>query len=139
MSALVADGLGALIPPTDPRLAIGVDVVEIARVAATVARYGERFLARVYTADERAYAAGRASALAVRFAAKEATAKALGTGIGPVGWRNIEIRNDAAGKPTVILHGAAAMVARRAGFLEWQVSVTHSRETATACVVGFRP
>ncbi len=129
----------SLVPSSEPSLTVGVDVVEISRIAMTIRRYGERFLARVYTADERAYAAGRASALAVRFAAKEATAKALGTGIGPVGWRNIEIRNDAAGKPTVILHGAAAMVARRAGFLEWQVSVTHSRETATACVVGFRP
>ena len=134
-----AECTDTLVSPADPRLAIGVDVVEIARVAATVARYGERFLARVYTAGERAYAAGRAPALAVRFAAKEATAKALGTGIGPVGWRNIEIRNDADGKPTVLLHGAAAQVARRAGFVEWQVSVTHSRETATAFVVGFRP
>ncbi len=139
MSALGADHSGALVPPAAGRVAVGVDVVEIARIAATIARYGERFLARVYTADERAYAAGRAPALAVRFAAKEATAKALGTGIGPVGWRNIEIRNDTAGKPTVILHGAAAAVARRAGLLEWQVSVTHSRETATAFVVGFRP
>lgn len=134
-----AEYSGTLVSPADPRLAVGVDAVEIARVAATVARYGERFLARVYTANERAYAAGRAPALAVRFAAKEATAKALGTGIGPVGWRNIEIRNDAAGKPTLLLHGAAAMVARRAGYVEWQVSVTHSRETATAFVVGFRP
>lgn len=115
-----------------------MDSIEIARIAAAVARYGERFLSRVYTADERGYAGGRTPALAVRFAAKEATAKALGTGIGPVGWRNIEIRNDAAGKPSVILHGAAAAVARRAGFLEWQVSVTHSRDLATAFVVGFR-
>lgn len=138
MSALGADSAGALIPSTAPRLAVGVDLVEIARVAAAVARYGERFLARVYTADERAYAAGRAPALAVRFAAKEATAKALGTGIGPVGWRNIEVRNDATGKPSLTLHGAAADVAREAGFFEWQVSVTHSRTIAAAYVVGFR-
>jgi holo-[acyl-carrier protein] synthase len=138
MLALGADEAGSVVTPATPRLAVGVDVVEISRIAGAVSRYGERFLARVYTADERAYAASRASALAVRFAAKEATAKALGTGIGPVGWRNIEIRNDAAGKPTLILHGAAAAVARRAGFLEWQVSVTHSRDLATAFVVGFR-
>jgi len=138
MSVLDADRMVSLTPPSDPSLAVGVDVVENARIATTIRRYGERFLARVYTADERAYAAGRASALAVRFAAKEATAKALGTGIGPVGWRNIEIRNDAAGKPSVLLHGAAAIVARRGGFLEWQVSVTHSRDLAAAFVVGFR-
>ncbi len=138
MSALDADLSGALAPPAAPRLAVGVDVVEISRIAAAVTRYGERFLSRVFTADERAYAAGRAPALAVRFAAKEATAKALGTGIGSVGWRDIEIRNDADGRPSVTLHGTAADVARQAGFLEWQVSVTHSRETATAFVVGFR-
>ncbi len=138
MLALDADRAGSLVVPSVPALTIGVDVIEIARIATAIRRYGERFLARVYTADERTYAAGRASALAVRFAAKEATAKALGTGIGPVGWRNIEIRNDAAGKPSVLLHGAAAIVARRAGFLEWQVSVTHSRDLATAFVVGFR-
>ncbi len=138
MSALGADRVDSVVTPTDPSLTIGVDVVEISRIAAAVRRYGERFLARVYTADERVYAAGRAPALAVRFAAKEAAAKALGTGIGPVGWRNIEIRNDAAGKPSVLLHGAAADVARRGGFLEWQVSITHSRDLATAFVVGFR-
>lgn len=137
MSALDADGADSLVTPTTPHLVVGIDVVEISRIAAAISRYGERFLARVYTADERAYAVSRAPALAVRFAAKEATAKALGTGIGPVGWRNIEIRNDAAGKPSLILHGAAAAVARRAGFLEWQVSVTHSRDLATAFVVGF--
>ena len=138
MSALAADGADSLVTPPAPQLALGVDVVEISRIVAAVSRYGERFLARVYTADERAYAALRGPALAVRFAAKEATAKALGTGIGPVGWRNIEIRNDTAGKPSLILHGAAAVIARRAGFGEWQVSVTHSRDLATAFVVGFR-
>lgn len=138
MLASDADRPRPLIPPADPCLAVGVDSVEIARIAAAVIRYGERFLSRVYTADERAYAGTRPPALAVRFAAKEATAKALGTGIGPVGWRNIEIRNDSAGKPSVTLHGAAAIVARRAGLLEWQLSVTHSRDLATAFVVGYR-
>lgn len=138
MLASDADRPRSLIPPAAPRLAVGVDSVEIARIAAALVRYGERFLSRVYSADERAYAGTRPNALAVRFAAKEATAKALGTGIGPVGWRNIEIRNDAAGKPSVILHGAAADVARRAGLLEWRVSVTHSRHLATAFVIGYR-
>ena len=138
MLALDADRPHSLIAPAVPHLAVGIDSIEIARIATAIARYGERFLSRVYTADERAYAAMRPPALAVRFAAKEATAKALGTGIGPVGWRNIEITNDAAGKPSVILHHVAADVARRAGLLEWQVSVTHSRDLATAFVVGYR-
>jgi holo-[acyl-carrier protein] synthase len=138
MSASGADGGASLHPRGGARLAIGVDTVEIARVAAVIARHGERFLGRVFTVDERAYAGGRALALAGRFAAKEAAAKAMGTGIGPVGWRNIEVRNDAAGKPSLVRHGAAAARARAAGLLEWHVSITHSRDLATAFVVGYR-
>ncbi len=125
-------------PSRNPRLAIGVDSVEIARVAASVTRYGERFLGRVFTAAERARTGAHPRALAGRFAAKEATAKALGTGIGPVGWRNIEVRNDAAGKPYVVLHAAAATRARSLGLLEWHLSITHNRDVATAFVVAYR-
>ncbi|MGI8857708.1 MAG: holo-ACP synthase [Thermomicrobiales bacterium] len=139
MSASDADGVLPLHPPGVARVAIGVDTVEIARVAAVIERHGERFLNRVFTADERAYAGGRTLSLAGRFAAKEAAAKAMGTGIGPVGWRNIEIRNDVAGKPSLLLYGAAATRARTAGLLEWHVSITHSRDLATAFVVGYCP
>lgn len=138
MSASDADTAASLGPIGDARLAIGVDTVEVSRIAAVIARHGERFLNRVFTADERAYAAGRHLALAGRFAAKEAAAKALGTGIGPVEWRNIEIRNDDAGKPFLTLHRQAAARARAHGFDEWHVSITHSRNLATAFVVGYR-
>ena len=138
MSASDADGIAPLRPHGVARLAIGVDTVEIARIADVVERHGARFLDRVFRPDECAYAGGRALALAGRFAAKEAAAKAMGTGIGPVGWRNIEVRNDAAGKPSLILHGAAAERARAMGLLEWHVSITHSRDLATAFVVGYR-
>ena len=138
MSASDANGIAPLRPPGVARLAIGVDTVEIARIADVVERHGARFLNRVFRPDECAYARGRALALAGRFAAKEAAAKAMGTGIGPVGWRNIEVRNDAAGKPSLILHGAAAERARAMGLLEWHVSITHSRDLATAFVVGYR-
>lgn len=138
MSASDADGGATLRPRGAARLAIGVDTVEIARVAIVVERHGERFLSRVFTPAERAYAGGRALALAGRFAAKEAAAKAMGTGIGPVGWRNIEVCNDAAGKPSLWLHGAAAARARAAGLLEWHLSITHSRDLATAFVVAYR-
>jgi holo-[acyl-carrier protein] synthase len=139
MSASDADGVVPLGPHGVARLAIGVDTVEIARVAAVLERHGERFLSRVFTADERAYAGRRALAPAGRFAAKEAVAKAMGTGIGPVGWRNIEVRNDLAGKPSLLLYGVAATRARMAGLLEWHVSITHSRDLATAFVVGYCP
>jgi len=138
MLASDADIVASLIPRDVARIAIGVDTVEISRVAAVLARHGERFLSRVFTTDERAYAGGRHLALAGRFAAKEAAAKALGTGIGPVGWKNIEIRNDPAGKPLLIFHSLAAARARARGFDEWHVSITHSRDLATAFVVGYR-
>lgn len=121
-----------------PHLAIGVDTVEIARIAAILARHGDRFLWRVYTPDERERYAGRVLALAGRFAAKEAAAKALGTGIGQAGWQNIEIRSDPRGKPVLALHHAAAALARAQGLTEWHVSITHSRDLATAFVVGYR-
>jgi holo-[acyl-carrier protein] synthase len=128
-----------MLPPSDaPRLAIGVDTVEIARIVAVIGRHGERFLRRVYTPYERERYADRPLALAGRFAAKEAAAKALGTGIGPVGWHGIEIRTDDAGKPLLFLHHAAAALATARGFTEWHVSITHSRDLATAFVVGYR-
>src|SRR5947209_16637627 len=90
---LESGGKWPMLPPSDaPRIAIGVDTVEIARIIAATTRYDERFLNRVFTAYERERYANRPLALAGRFAAKEATAKALGTGIGPVGWHGIEIR-----------------------------------------------
>jgi holo-[acyl-carrier protein] synthase len=138
MSASDADAVAPLVPRDGARIAIGVDTVEISRIAAVLARHGERFLSRVFTTEERAYADGRHLALAGRFAAKEAAAKALGTGIGPVGWRNIEVRNDPVGKPLLILHRLAATRARSQGFDEWHVSITHSRDLATAFVVGYR-
>ncbi len=137
MSASGADD-GTPLTTHGGHLAVGVDTIEIARVAAVVAAHGERFLRRVFTPYERAQAGGRHRALAARYAAKEAAAKALGTGIGPVGWRNIEVRSDAAGKPHLVLTADAAARARAIGCTEWHVSLTHTRDLATAVVVGYR-
>ena len=122
----------------DGHLVLGIDTIEISRVAAALNRFGARFLNRVYTPREQTHAGTRISTLAGRYAAKEAAAKALGTGIGPVGWRNIEILADAIGKPYLVLHAEAAARARAIGCTEWHVSVTHSRNLATAVVVGYR-
>ena len=73
-------------------LATGIDMVEIDRLAAAIERHGQHFLDRIFTSVEMAECAGKAASLAARFAAKEATVKALGTGIGPVGWREVELR-----------------------------------------------
>lgn len=128
-----------MLPPAEaPHLAIGVDTVEIARIAAVLAHHGPRFLRRVYTPHERERYAGNITALAGRYAAKEAAAKALGTGIGQAGWQGIEVRSDARGKPLLYLSRVAAALARAQGLTEWHVSITHSRDLATAFVVGYR-
>ncbi|MDZ4766549.1 MAG: holo-ACP synthase [Chloroflexota bacterium] len=114
----------------------GIDMIEIVRVREGIARFGERWLNRFFTADERAYCADQPHRLAARLAAKEAVAKALGTGIGDISWREIEILGDARGRPTLTLHGAAADLAVSLGLTAWDVSLTHTRESAAAMVVA---
>lgn len=116
--------------------AIGVDLIEIKRIAESVERFGDRFLQRVYTPQELAYCNGRASSLAARWAAKEAVAKALGTGIGAIGWQEIEIVNDAQQRPSVQLHGAAARLAAAQKIAGFSVSLSHTKDYAVAFVVG---
>ncbi len=111
-------------------------MIEIVRVREGIARFGERWLNRFFTADERAYCADQPHRLAARLAAKEAVAKALGTGIGDISWREIEILGDARGRPTLTLHGAAADLAVSLGLTAWDVSLTHTRESAAAMVVA---
>ena len=120
-------------------LSCGVDLIEVVRVAAVVARWGDRFLSRIYTPGEVAYCRGRVPELAVRFAAKEATSKALGTGIVGISWREMEVVPDRRGKPTMVLHGKAAARAVEIGLDRFEVSLSHSREMAIAMVVAFGP
>jgi holo-[acyl-carrier protein] synthase len=115
---------------------VGVDAVEIDRIARSLERFGERFLRRVYTEKEILYCRGRVSELAARFAAKEAISKALGTGIRGIVWREMEILPDRRGKPLVYLHGRAALRAVELGLAEFEVSLTHARELAIAVVVA---
>lgn len=120
-------------------LAVGVDLIEVERVAATVARFGARFLDRVFTPAEQATCGGRAPSLAARWAAKEAAAKALGCGIGDVAFQEIEVVRDARGAPSLRLHGAAATLAAARGWQEWAVSLSHTGTTAIAIVVAQGP
>jgi holo-[acyl-carrier protein] synthase len=113
-----------------------VDIIEIGRVEATIARFGERFLKRVYTAEEVAFCHGRVHELAARFAAKEAVMKALGTGARGLAWREIEVLPNHRGKPLVYLYGRAKERAERIGMMGMDVSLSHSREYAVAFVVG---
>ncbi len=116
-------------------LSSGLDLIEIKRIQKALDRHGERFLKRIYTEAEIKQARGNAPELAARFAAKEAASKALGTGIGLVSWREMEIINDFRGKPHLHLHGRAALIAEELGYTTWSVSLTHSQDMAAAVVV----
>ena len=116
-------------------LTVGVDIIEISRIAATVDRWGNRFLHRIYTQGELDYCRGRPPQLAARFAAKEAVMKALGTGVRGVGWRDIEVVRRRGRAPTVRLHGRAADISERLAVTEIALSISHSREYAVASVV----
>jgi holo-[acyl-carrier protein] synthase len=115
---------------------VGVDIVEIPRIAQAVERWGDRFLARVYTPGELAFAHGRSAQLAARFAAKEAVMKALGTGRHGVSWREVEVVRRRGQRPQVQLHGRAAVRAAALSLGPLALSLSHSREYAVAMVVG---
>jgi holo-[acyl-carrier protein] synthase len=116
-------------------LTTGVDIIEISRVRRVLERYGQRFLERVYTSGEINYCWGRAPNLAARFAAKEATMKALGTGVRGVGWQDIEVVRQESGAPSIRLHARAKACAQRLGVREISLSLSHSQEYAVAFVV----
>ena len=117
----------------------GTDLVEIARVRASIARFGDRFLARVFTPGEIAYCNRKknaAESYAARFAAKEAGAKALGTGISRgVHWRELEVRRSAGQRPELHLSGRAADLAKAMGVVNISLSLTHTRDLAMAVVL----
>lgn len=130
------------VPEFDPErsgaVAVGVDIIEISRIERVLNLYGERFLNRVYTEKERERYRNRVQELAARFAAKEATSKALGTGIIGIRWREMEVLPNRRGKPVLILHGRAKERAELLGLTDFSVSLTHSRGDAMAFVVAIR-
>jgi holo-[acyl-carrier protein] synthase len=117
----------------------GIDLVEIDRIQRSIDRYGDRFLKRVYTQAEQDYCLRKrnsAESFAARFAAKEAGAKALGTGIGfGVNWREIEVVREPSGRPTIRFHGRAAEISRHLGAVHAALSLTHTNQLAAASVV----
>src|SRR6202042_1406596 len=117
----------------------GIDLVEISRIHQSVERFGQRFLDRIFTAAEQAYCLRKRKAsesLAARFAAKEAGAKALGTGISRgVNWLEIEVIREPGGRPTLRFSGRAAEIAAHLGVVHAALSLTHSMELAMASVV----
>jgi holo-[acyl-carrier protein] synthase len=117
----------------------GVDLIEIERIAHSIERYGERFLRRIYTDHEIAYCSGKrssAESFAARFAAKEAGAKALGTGISRgVTWIEFQIARQPGGRPVLELRGRAALLAKELGVKTISLSLTHTGNLAMATVM----
>ena len=121
-------------------LGVGLDVCPIARMRDAAARHGQRFLDRIFTASEQAYADGRADpheALAGRFAVKEAASKALGAPRG-IGWHDVEVVPAKSGEhgPSVILRGKALEVAEARGIVRVHVSITHAADVAAAIAIA---
>ena len=120
-------------------LGLGTDLIETSRVQESMSRFGQRFLERIFTAGEIAYCMRKknaAESFAARFAAKEAGAKALGTGISRgVSWKELEVRREASGRPVLHLTGRAAELATAMGVRRVKLSLTHSRDLAMAVVV----
>lgn len=117
----------------------GIDIVEVPRIAAAIERFGERFLARVFTPDEIRYCKSKANSterFAARFAAKEAALKALGTGMSRgISWQHVEIRREPGGRPTIQFSGKAAKFAERLGARRASLSLTHTKQQAMAQVI----
>jgi holo-[acyl-carrier protein] synthase len=116
----------------------GIDFIEVERIDRAILRHGDRFFDRFYTPQEILDSGGRTPALAARFAAKEAVAKALGTGIGEVGWREIEIVNGPLREPILKLHGRAKEISQRLAVDYWSVSLSHTHDHALAVAVAFK-
>lgn len=118
---------------------IGIDLVEVQRIRAVVLRHGDRFLRKVFTPDEIAYSGARARRfehLAARFAAKEAVLKAFGTGAsGGVSLRDVEVVNNADGRPRIVLHGLAIQLAQERRMESIHLSLSHTETVAAAQVI----
>lgn len=117
------------------KLRTGVDLIEISRIEEVVSRHGKHYLERIYTLAELEQCGKRSESLAGRFAAKEAVAKALGSGIGDISWKEIEVLGDEQNAPVLTLHGVAEQMANDLGLTTWSVSISHSQSHSVAMVV----
>ena len=117
---------------------LGIDIIKVERIRASLERFGDRFSNRVLTATERRYVRGRPETMAGRWAAKEAVSKVLGLGVRGIGWRDIEIERLPTGQPAVRLHGRAASRAEQLGMGRIAVSISHESDYAVAIAYGIR-
>ena len=117
---------------------LGIDIIKVGRIEATLAKFGRRFSRRVLTADEDRYVRDRPETFAGRWAAKEAVSKVLGLGVRGIGWTEIEIERLPTGQPNVRLHRRAAQRAEQLGMSRIAVSISHESEYAVAVAFGIR-
>jgi holo-[acyl-carrier protein] synthase len=129
-------GAAGLVP--DGTTELGVDIIRVARIRDTLARFGARFSGRVLTEAERRYVRDRPETLAGRWAAKEAVSKVLGLGVRGIGWKDIEVERLPTGQPAVRLHGRAARRAEQLGMARIALSISHEDEYAVAIAFGVR-
>jgi holo-[acyl-carrier protein] synthase len=135
--------------PTDPQpppfagvpsgtTELGIDIIKVDRIRATLARFGPRFSGRVLTPAEQRYVRDRPETFAGRWAAKEAVSKVLGLGVRGIGWRDIEVVRLPTGQPSIKLHRRAAARADQLGMGRIAVSITHESDYAVAIAFGIR-
>jgi holo-[acyl-carrier protein] synthase len=117
-------------------LLTGVDLIEVQRLQLVIDRHGDRFMQRIYTPAEIEQFSDNLPSLAARFAGKEAVAKALATGIGPISWLEIEILRGPAREPQLTLYGEAKRLAEQRGISNWAISLSHTHLHAIAMVVA---
>lgn len=138
---MAASGEGSA-STADPALAgiteLGIDIIKVERIRASLERFGTRFTNRVLTPSEQRYVRARPETMAGRWAAKEAVSKVLGLGVRGIGWRDIEIERLPTGQPAVRLHGRAQARAEQLGMGRIAVTISHEADYAVAMAVGVR-
>lgn len=136
-----ADPTDAILPPglvPHGTTELGIDIIKVERIRATLERFGSRFADRVLTPAERRYVRDRPETMAGRWAAKEAVSKVLGLGVRGIGWRDIEVERLPTGQPAVRLHGRAAQRADQLGMGRIALSISHESDYAVAIAFGVR-
>src|SRR5262245_49131474 len=127
-----------MMTPPEGTTELGIDIIKVARIRDTLAKFGRRFSNRVLTPTEDRYVRERPETMAGRWAAKEAVSKVLGLGVRGIGWRDIEIVRLPTGQPSVQLHGRAAARADQLGMERIAVSISHESDYAVAIAYGIR-
>jgi holo-[acyl-carrier protein] synthase len=124
--------------PPEGTSELGIDIIKVDRIRASIERFGERFSKRVLTTNEQRYVRMRPETFAGRWAAKEAVSKVLGLGVRGIGWKDIEVERLPTGQPSVRLHGRAAARAEQLGMERIALSISHESDYAVAIAFGVR-